>query len=214
MYQILIGSLTLSLIHALIPNHWIPLLAVSKAEKWTVKQALTATFITGFSHTLSTVIIGIIVGFVGLKLTEGYANITKIAAPAIIFIIGVIYFILDLRSSHHHHHHHHYASSTMEDSAGRKSGIAIIISLSLAMFFTPCIEIEAYYFQASIIGWPGIFLVSIVYMIVTIFVMFSLVFLGLKGINRFNSHYLEHHEKQITGIVMMILGLLAFFVDF
>jgi len=80
------------------------------------------------------------------------------------------------------------------------------------MFLTPCIEIEAYYFQASLIGWAGIITVSLVYMFITLLVMFILVYFGLKGIDQFNSHYLEHHEKGVTGIVMLILGLLGFFI--
>ena len=33
--QIFFGSFILSLIHALIPNHWIPLVAIGRTEKWT-----------------------------------------------------------------------------------------------------------------------------------------------------------------------------------
>jgi len=99
MWEIFSGSLILSMIHALIPNHWIPLIAISKTEKWSKKETLFATFITGFSHTFSTIIIGIIVGFVGIKLSESYHTITKIAAPVILLLLGVIYVLLDLFSS-------------------------------------------------------------------------------------------------------------------
>jgi cytochrome c biogenesis protein CcdA len=209
MWQIFLGGLILSLIHASIPNHWIPLIAVSKTEKWTNKETLFATFITGFAHTISTIIIGIIVGFVGIKLSESYSYITKIAAPIILFSIGIIYFLIDLKSSHHHHHF-----EIKDQIKNKKSKWTIIISLSIAMFLTPCIEIEAYYFQAATIGWLGIFIVSMVYLMITLIVMFALVYLGLKGVSRFNSHYLEHHEKRITGIVLILLGFLAYFVEF
>ncbi len=212
MEQILVGSLILSIIHALIPNHWIPLIAISKTEKWTNRETLFATFITGFSHTLSTIFIGIIVGFVGIKLSQNYSYITKIAAPLILIIIGIIYFVIDLKSSHHHHHHHFDVDE--QKLKNKKSHFAIILSLSIAMFLTPCIEIEAYYFQAATIGWLGILIVSSVYLLVTLIIMFSLVYLGLKGINKINSHYLEHHEKRITGTVLILLGLLAYFVEF
>ena len=210
MWQIFLGSLILSVIHALIPNHWIPLIAVSKTEKWTEKETLLATFITGVSHTASTIIIGIIVGFVGIKLSESYYFVTKIAAPGILLLIGIIYFLIDLKS-YHHHHHFETNNQTLKN---RKSKLAVIVSLSIAMFLTPCIEIEAYYFQAASIGWMGIFIVSSVYVFVTLAIMFALVYLGLKGVTKFNSHYLEHHEKRITGIVLILLGLLAFFVEF
>lgn len=211
MWQIFIGSLVLSVIHALIPNHWIPLIAISKTERWTNRETLWATFITGFAHTISTIIIGIVVGFVGIQLAASYSTITKVAAPIILLIIGIIYIALDLRSGHHHHHHFEVDNQKVK---GKKSSWAIIVSLSIAMFLTPCIEIEAYYFQAATIGWMGIAIVSSVYLFITLLVMFSLVYLGLKGVSKFNSHYLEHHEKRITGTVLILLGLLAYFVEF
>lgn len=47
MYQIFIGSLILSILHALIPNHWLPLIAVGRTENWTQNQTLLTTIITG-----------------------------------------------------------------------------------------------------------------------------------------------------------------------
>ena len=82
------------------------------------------------------------------------------------------------------------------------------------MFLTPCVEIEAYYFQAGSIGWPGIFIVSGVYLFITVAVMLSLVYLGMKGAKTIESHLLEHHEKRVTGIVLICLGILALIVRF
>jgi len=209
MWQIFLGSLFLSVIHALIPNHWIPLIALSKTERWNTRETLLATFITGFSHTISTIFIGIIVGFAGIELSENYGHLTKIAAPVILLVIGLVYFLMDLRTGHHHHHHFE-----LKDRDRKKTKIAVITSLSIAMFLTPCIEIEAYYFQASTIGWTGILIVSLVYLLITLLVMFTLVYVGMKGFNRLNSHFLEHHEKGITGIVLIILAFIAFYIEF
>jgi nickel/cobalt transporter (NicO) family protein len=210
MYQIFIGSLVLSLIHALIPNHWIPLIAISKTENWSQRQTLLATSITGFAHTLSTIIVGIVVGLIGFKLSSSYQFVSTVAAPIILIGLGMIYVILDFRGGHHHHDQALSPSS----KTGKSNWRAILTSLSIAMFLTPCAEIEAYYFQAGTIGWTGIFIVSAVYLVMTIVVMLLLVYLGLKGIQTFNLHFLEHHEKGITGAVLIILGLFAYFVQF
>lgn len=209
MWQIFLGSIVLGLIHPLFPNHWIPLIAIAKTEKWSNKEAITATLVTGFSHTLSTIIIGIIVGFVGIKLSENYSYLTKIAAPLILVVIGIIYLFLDFRS-----HQHKHFDITTETLKKRKSKVAIITSLCIGMFLSPCIEIEAYYFQAATKGWLGILIVSVVYLSMTLIIMTSLVYFGLKGVNKFNSHFLEHHEKRITGIVLIVLGFFAYFVEF
>ncbi len=210
MWQIFLGSLLLSLIHALIPHHWIPLIAISKAENWTKRETFFATFVTGFSHMLSTIIIGIIVGFVGIKLSESYSEITSLAAPTILLGMGIIFLILDFRTSKHHHHF----DIEEERIKNKRSKTAIITSLGLAMFLTPCLEIEVFYFQAANYGWPGIIVVSAVYLVMTLLFMLLLVHLGLKGINRFNSNFLEHHAKSITGVILIILGFIAYFVEF
>lgn len=212
MYQIFIGSLILSTIHALIPNHWLPLIAVGKTEQWTHSQTLWATVITGVAHTLSTIIIGIIVGLIGYKLATKYAVISETIAPAILIGLGLIYIFHDFRSSHHHSHDMNPVKT--EPGKTRSRWVAILTSLSIAMFLTPCIEIEAYYFQAGTIGWIGIFIVSAVYLVTTVVIMLLLVYLGMKGVKTFKSHFLEHHEKGITGAVLVALGILAWLVKF
>lgn len=211
MWQIFLGSIVLGLIHPMFPNHWIPVIAIARSEKWSNRETVYATLITGFSHTLSTILIGIIVGFVGIKLNETYSYITHIAAPVILVLLGLVYLLLDLRSTHHHHHHFDIDRKPLKS---KKSRTAIITSLCLGMFLSPCIEIEAYYFQAASKGWAGILLVSTVYLIMTLLMMTLLVYFGMKGMNRLNSPFMEKHEKRITGTVLVLLGLLAYFVEF
>jgi nickel/cobalt transporter (NicO) family protein len=208
MWQIFIGSLVLSIIHASIPNHWLPLIAIGKTEKWTTRETMLATAITGLSHTLSTVMIGIIVGFIGYKLAGSYQLISGTIAPTILVLIGLVYIVLHFRHSHHDHEHSH---SHNKSYMPNKPKLALLLSLSIAMFLTPCVELEAYYFQAGTIGWAGILIVSVVYTLTTVILMLVLVYLGKEGISKFRSHYLEHHEKLVTGVVLIVLGLFGLF---
>ena len=207
MLQIALSTITLSLIHAAIPNHWIPIVALAKSEKWSRKQTFSATFITGFSHTLSTIFIGIAVGFAGYKFSKYFDAFSNSISSGILITLGLIYIIIDRRNNKHHHHHSHGA--TLKKFGG-KSKAAVLFSLSLAMFLTPCAEIEAYYFKAGESGWKGIAAVSAIYVIITIISMLLLVFLGLQGTRRVRWHYLEHHEKLVTGVVLLVIGLLSF----
>jgi hypothetical protein len=77
------------------------------------------------------------------------------------------------------------------------------------MFFSPCLEIEAYYFTAGALGRLGIATVSIIYVVVTVLGMLLLVDLGRRGIEKVRLHFLEHHEKGVTGVVLIVLGVLA-----
>ena len=206
MIQILIGSLVLSVIHASIPNHWIPIVAIGKTEKWSRNETLWVTAITGGAHTISTISVGIIVGLVGHRLSSTHEFVTRVVAPLILVILGVIYLIVDLKRSHHHR------NPVEIGSIPKKSKFLIIASLGTAMFFSPCIEIEAYYFTAGILGWLGIAVVSIVYLIVTVLGMLLLVDLGCKGAEKIKWHFLEDHEKKAMGMVLIALGIFTYFI--
>ncbi len=38
--QVLFGSIALSIVHASIPNHWLPLIAIGRTERWTHRETL------------------------------------------------------------------------------------------------------------------------------------------------------------------------------
>lgn len=209
MWQLFIGSTVLSVIHALIPNHWIPLVAIGKSQKWSTGETVIATGIAGFAHTLSTVIIGILVGFAGYTLSGQFEMITSIIAPAVLVAFGIGFLVYDFIKGHSHH-----LEKVTADKHKQKSKWAILGTLSVAMFFSPCFELEAYYFHAGTFGWPGIFLVSMVYLIVPVALMMILVFLGLQGAKRIRSKILERHERRVTGVVLILLGIVAYFVEF
>ena len=210
MVQLILSSLVLGVIHASIPNHWLPLIAIAKTEKWSARETTTATLITGFSHTLSTIIIGFIVGFVGMKLSDNSEAISHSIAPSILVILGIIYLMVDFltRKSHHHSHIH-----LDEINVKNKSKIAILTTLSLAMFFSPCIEIEAYYFKAGTHGWAGIAVVSLIYTLITVGLMVVLVNLGMRGVKKIKSEFLEHHNRTITGAILIVIGIIAYFIE-
>lgn len=207
MMQILIGSLVLSIVHASIPNHWLPLVAIGKTEEWSVRDTIGVTFITGMAHTLSTILIGVLVGVAGYALSTYFATITGWVAPGILVILGVLYLLWGMRQSYHHHHFDQLLKSP------QKSKTSIVLSLSIAMFFSPCIEIEAYYFVAGNLGWEGIIAVSLIYTIITIAGMLLLVWLGMKGVRKIKSRFLEHHEKTITGVLLIVLGIAGYFIS-
>jgi hypothetical protein len=126
--QIIAGSLLLSIIHASVPNHWLPLVVIGKTEKWGRAETLGVTAIAGFAHTASTLIIGILVGWLGYQLTSRRAFITGIVAPAF-SSSRFVYLAADWRRRGHHHHHDHDAAVQPAPKT------AVITSLVVAMFF-------------------------------------------------------------------------------
>lgn len=208
MLNIIIGSLALSIIHAMIPNHWLPFVVIGKSERWSITQTIGGTAIAGFFHIISSIMVGILIGWAGYTLFLSYEPIIRIIAPAVLMAIGVIFLYLDLKKGQNHHHH-------LEELGEKKNNASyrsIVFSLSVAMFFSPCVDLEAYYFTAGTFGWNAIIIVSVIYLIVTVNAMMAMVYFGWKGLHKLNLHFLEHHEKLVSGIVLMILAVITYFV--
>ncbi len=200
MIEILFASLTLSVVHALIPNHWIPLITISKAESWTLRESLSVTALTGIAHSMGTIAIGVALGYVGIQLSQQFELFAELIAPLILIIIGLVY--LTLNAPHQHDH-------VPKNIDKRKSKAAIIFALTLSMFLSPCLEMESYFLVAAKEGWAGITLVSVVFLLATTTVMLFLVFIGFRSLDRFNWGFLEENEKKISGIVLLIIGILT-----
>jgi nickel/cobalt transporter (NicO) family protein len=208
MLQLLFGGILLSLIHAAIPNHWLPVVAIGKAEKWPQRETLFVAALSGLAHTLSTVLVGIAIGIIGINLSRNYTFITEKLAPLFLILLGLIYVMLDILKNHKHEHTH------LNKEIKNRSKWAIISSLIITMFFSPCLELEAYYLQAVSEKWTGVLLLSVIYVVITVSAMILLVFLASKGVRAIQSHFLDHHSKLLSGIVLILLGIFALFVHF
>ncbi len=91
MITLLAGTALLSVFHALIPSHWLPVLAVSKRQHWSVRQTLWITLLAGLAHVLSTVILGGIFAALGGTLAKEAEGLTLWFAPVVLVGMGVFY---------------------------------------------------------------------------------------------------------------------------
>ncbi|TNE48316.1 MAG: hypothetical protein EP344_18790 [Bacteroidetes bacterium] len=200
MSPILIGSLLLSIFHALIPSHWLPVLAISRQEQWSIRQTLWITFLTGLAHVLSTVLAGGVLALAGYYLAERVAAFTYWFAPVLLITLGIFYIYQHYR---HHHFHLHRQSTRW----------GIIGTLAIAMFMSPCLEIEGYFLAAGQYGWAFVLLLAVSYAVVTISGMLIWISLAFSGLKRLDWHAWEHNAGLITGITLALSGLLLFWME-
>ncbi len=203
MIGILTGAVVLSVLHSLIPTHWLPIVLIGRSERWSRGEILGFTAILAFSHTLSTILIGILIGFIGYSLSQYQEIFAKFVASLILLTLGVFYIIKHLRQKNPHVH--------IEVSGNKK--FITILSLTTVMFFSPCIEIEAYYLAAGTKGWGAVFAISVIYVFITLTLMEIFVMLALRGMDIKKFHTLEHKENLITGSVLMALSLINLLIQ-
>ena len=203
MFSIITGALIISLLHALIPNHWLPVLAIGRKQGWSLAETSRITFIAGLAHVVSTLIIGFLLGLIGAELSESIETFTEIIGPSILILIG-LYFI----AQHYRHHHFHID----KPPASEKSKASIILALVIAMFLSPCLEIEAYFLLAGTQGWGLLIFIAVMYAVITLTGMLLWIRIVYKGLLKLNWHKWEHNAGIITGVVLILTGIASFFV--
>lgn len=203
MEQLIIGSILLSLLHAVIPNHWLPIIAVGRKERWTTNEVTKVTMIAAIAHAASTILLGFILAFLGAELAEHIKQFTGLVAPLILIGLGLLFIY-----RHHTHQHFHLDEINRERSKAK-----IIAALVVAMFFSPCIEIEAYFLLAGTHPQWVVWFISLVYATITTSGMLFLVRFAYQGSLKLNWHSLEHNAGIITGGTLVATGIITFFIE-
>ncbi|MEO1516572.1 MAG: hypothetical protein AAFV95_16215 [Bacteroidota bacterium] len=204
MYQLITGTLLLSVLHAFIPHHWLPVLTIGRKEGWSLRETVYVTFLAGSAHALSTIVIGVLIGSIGYGLSDQFEAFTHWVAPIFLIAMGVFFLW-----QHHHHHHFHLREKKPTSPVTK---FRIVLALVTAMFFSPCLEISAFYLMAGGIGWNAILMISLIYLLITVVGMVLWVGWAYKGIRKFDWHALEHNAGMITGFILILVGVFSIFV--
>lgn len=204
MAELLISTLIISVLHALIPSHWMPLITIGKIFKWSHAKTLKSTLYLALAHCSSTILLGLIIGLAGNYFVEHIELFAELIAPVILVLMGIWFLI-----RHHKHKHFHLH---LDESLSFASERKIMFTVLITMFLSPCLEIEAVFVGASTQGWFLVFMVALVYLVVTTIGMMVWMWIALKGIKHLNSHKIEHSAGLISGIVLIATGIISYLI--
>jgi sulfite exporter TauE/SafE len=221
LYLLSISAASLGFIHTVMgPDHYLPFIVLSKARKWSLYKTMWITFISGIGHVGSSVLIGMIgialgVSLNGLEFVEAFRG--EIVAW-MLFAFGIAYTIYGIykyfKSSHHAHlpsflmpkrvrdFHHLPVEEKQEDNTKLTPWILFLIFV-----FGPCeVLIPLLLFPAYEHQVSAMFIVSLVFGIVTISTMMVMVYLGNKGTTliRFKNH--ERYVHLLAGLIILMSG--------
>jgi len=204
MAELLISTFLISFLHALIPSHWMPIITISKILKWNHVQTIRTTIFASLAHCLSTILVGIILAITGSIIGKHVEYFTSIIAPVILVCLGLWVII---RHSKHKHFHLH-----LDENLPFENQKKLIYTVLLTMFLSPCLEIEALFVSAGTMGWLMVALIALVYIVVTTVGMVIWMSLAFRGLNKLNSHKIEHNAGLISGMVLILTGTVSYFL--
>jgi putative Mn2+ efflux pump MntP len=196
MKEQLLGAFIISLLHGLIPSHWLPMVSIAKHQGWNLQKTLRFSFLLAMSHAVSTILIGLVIATQSTLFVNVHASWFKWIPASLLAGLG-IWFLY-----RHHKHHHFHIQNDSQDNIFR------IWPLLLAMFLSPCLEIEGFYFSLAFEGWLWIAILSLIYLITTLGSMLAWIWIAYKGLEKINAHRWTHSAGILTGVVLILSGLL------
>ncbi|MEW5798347.1 MAG: hypothetical protein AB1728_05020 [Bacteroidota bacterium] len=194
---LLLSSLTVGALHSLAPDHWIPFVALARAQQWSRWKTTYSVFLAGLGHVSSSVVIGLIGIVVGMATehVSGWETIRGDVASLLLIGFGVAYMIYGLKQLGKGHTHTHGKERTVS-----------YWTLFLLIVFGPCEPLIPLLFVSSAYGWLNAVAVVTVFGIATLVMMQIQVHAAVWGVSLFKSHVFEHASDAIAGAVIVFTG--------
>ncbi len=202
--QLLFSVLAISILHAILPNHWLPVVAISKQLKWSGRKTALVTMLAALAHSASTVIIGMLVAYGGMTL-EAILPYFKYIAAGILIGLGILFM---WRHQHHKHFHIKQINATVNTNMSY-----ILGSLLLAMFLSPCLEVGALFLVAGTKSMSVSLFVATVYTITSAAGMTLFAWLAMQGLKKVDWHKIEHNSGLISGVILILTGVMFLFFE-
>jgi hypothetical protein len=203
MYQTTVGLIAatfgVALLHAAMPNHWMPFVIVGKAQKWSLTRMLTITGIASLGHSILTCAIGFIVALMGYQITRYVENYMGYLTGGILIVLGIVYVALGRWRRGGLHTHEGHSTHYLSDKVA-------VTSLFTMLCFSPCEAALPIFLAASAMSWGILIMMAIILTIATLFGMLVLSALAYRGMQKLRFESIERYEKELVGGILAFIG--------
>lgn len=216
---------SIGLVHtALGPDHYVPFIMMGRARRWSLAKTAWITFLCGFGHVLSSVVLGlggVLLGIQVMKLEVFEAFRGSIAAWLLIgfgfayFLWGIRRAILNRPHRHVHSHgdarKHEHEHTHLSDHAHvhdvKKTNMTPWILFTIFVF-GPCEPlIPLLMYPAAEKSVLGTILVAAVFSAVTVGTMLTIVLLSSWGVAFVKLGRMERYTHAVAGATICASGL-------
>ena len=222
---LLLAGASVAIFHAILPDHWMPIAVVARAQRWSMGRTARVAIWTGLGHVLGSIALGVVVIALGYRL-KGILRLEGPIVGIVLVLTGLGLFLGSLRhpghSSHphphqaddnhahnpddrHDHNHHHSHPHDQHDSS--RSRGAWLIPAGIAA--SPDPTILPVLLAALAVNIRTSIKVMVVYSLVTIIAIVGLSLAAVWGGYQVKWGWLEHHANQVTAAILVALGVAA-----
>ncbi|MFZ4620162.1 MAG: hypothetical protein ACOYNS_06375 [Bacteroidota bacterium] len=205
---LLLSALTIGIIHATAPDHWLPFVMIGKANQWSRWKTTNVVILAGLGHVGSSVLITVVGVMLGAALehVNGWEAVRGNVASLLLIVFGAVYAVWGMfnygKHTHEHSHHHDHPHGE------NKAKIVSYWTLFALIIFGPCEPLIPLLFASIPYGWFAITGIFVVFGVVTIAMMLLQVHLAMLGLSFMRSHFFEDASHVIAGVVIVLTGIL------
>lgn len=198
MRLLMFSALTIGIVHALAPDHWLPFVMLGRAQKWTQWRLTVSTVLAGLGHVTSSLLIGglgVLLGMAAERVNLWESTRGNIASLLLIGF-GLAYMVWGIKNYDKKHSHTLQRAKTVS-----------YWTLFALIVFGPCEPLIPLLFVGYGYGWSTVLSVFLLFGLSTIGMMLLQVHLAFYGLSLFKAHRVEHASDIIAGGVIAATGI-------
>ncbi len=209
---LLLTAASIGLFHTLFgPDHYLPFIVMSKARKWSIWKTTWVTTLCGLGHVAGSIILGAIgIAFgIGLGKLTLFESIRGDMAAWAFILFGLVYMIWGIYKARKNHGHTHLFSSGHKHNEEGKIDKKNFTPWVLFIIFVlgPCEPlIPVLMYPALESSYVGVWLVSLVFGVVTIATMLTVVLISTYGLKALPFGRMERYTHAIAGGTILLSG--------
>jgi nickel/cobalt exporter len=193
--NIFVAAVLIALVHAVLPNHWLPFVLIGKTQRWSRPKIFLVLGLAGGGHMLVTALLGLGVAWLGKQIWQHREWLSVPLTSGLLILIGGWYVLRGIRHKHHIHGPHERGTA----------GVAAV-SLFLMLTFSPCEAIVPLFFAASPMGWPTLVALAFLTAITSLVAIAILTYVALLGYEKIQFPWLDRNEGWVVGAILALLG--------
>jgi nickel/cobalt exporter len=194
------------------PDHWVTLSLLGRKAGWTQRKLFGISFATASGHVILSVILGLIVVFVGLAVSTLISRYLSIGIGAVMIVAGLIFGVKPLvakpetEETPEQEVNEEEAKLLKHERGGSGlKGIGYFAVLGAAL--SPDLSIVPVFLSAVPEGISGAIYLSIVFALASILTLIVLVQLGIRGLDKTFQRIPEKYNDSLVGFVIAAIGI-------
>lgn len=196
-------------VHALIPDHWLPLVLLARAQRWSLRHAVAVAVFSGGLHSVVSVSLGAVALWVGRETAQELGGMLHKISSLLLILFGVGYAGWALRRGGHSLHVHPRLEDPHAEPDHRLSGIG----LGFIVGFNPCVLIIPLLFATS--SWRAAWQLAVAgaFSITTIVTTAAMAWIGLRSARRPAFAFLDRFGEAVSGALIALTGVAMWLLE-